>query len=310
MPSSMESEEPLKICVTCSLKFFESISLNHERIVIFLIKHGILKEFTNCINCKQICRLENRELMFYCSNKKDKKSCCFKKSAIVGSFMEKSNLSMEVKFKLICVLLYINPPRSQLIQRELGLGHHTILHFYSYCQQVFANHIIHNSSILGGPKTVVEIFEAKYITNKYDSWKNKITWAFGGIQHDKQKCFLVPVESCDADTLLGVIEEWLSPGTTAVSICWEKYDCFSHGEFKNLKNNNILTFKNKYTGIRTRAIEGCWRQVRGYKTYNGKKNILSIEHLAEFLFKWKYPKHAERLHHYFSSAAAIFPPQC
>jgi len=36
----------------------------------------------------------------------------------------------------------------------------------------------------------------------------------GGVERGSNRCFLIPVERRDKDTLLKIIEEWIFPGTT------------------------------------------------------------------------------------------------
>ena len=40
-----------------------------------------------------------------------------------------------------------------------------------------------------------------------------VKWVFGGIERGTGKCFMVQVESGNAETLLPLIQEWIGPGT-------------------------------------------------------------------------------------------------
>lgn len=300
------------LCEKCDITLFDSLAFDQDRTVNFFIKHGVLKEFTRCENCSEICNLYKGELNFRCNKivavKKNKKiPCGFMKSATLNSFIELTELSVEVKFKLISVLLHMKPPRFHLIKQEFGVNHTTLLYFNSYCRQVFVDHLITNSTVLGGPQTVVEITVAKFVPKKSCNWKIKGDWAIGGVEQNSQNCFLVLVETCNANTLVKVIDKWILPGTTVVSGSWKKYNYLSHKGLQELKNANNLLFKEKVSKY-CKVMDACWREVRGLKSHKTVQNTQSVGYLAECQFKWKYPKHAERLHYFFCSAAALYPP--
>ena len=46
----------------------------------------------------------------------------------------------------------------------------------------------------------------------------------GGIEKGTEKCFLVEVEQCNAQTLLPLIEDWILPGTHIISDGWAAYN--------------------------------------------------------------------------------------
>lgn len=75
---------------------------------------------------------------------------------------------------------------------------------------------------------VIGIDEAKF--GKWKKFGNsglgiEGQWVFGGIQKDSGNCFLVPVETRDAATLLAILKECVLPGTTVVRDCWKVYNC-------------------------------------------------------------------------------------
>lgn len=296
------------------MKFFEGLAWDAKQVVDFNVNHGIFKTSTNCSKCNSICLLNRDTLIFRCHNisvvnKKTKKQCTFNKSAKVGSFFERARLPLETYFKLILVLLHLKPPRQALIERELGISSHTVVDWYSFCREVFYDHIVNNSSKLGGPLTVVEIDEAKFGKRKYNRGRRiEGQWVFGGIQRDTGKCFLVPVESRDAATLLAILKEWVLPGTTIVSDCWKAYNCLSIEGFRHFTVNHSVTFVDPDTGAHTNKVERNWREVRYSVPRFGRRKAHFIGYLAEYMFKTKYPDHFERLHHFFRAAAQLYPP--
>jgi len=43
----------------------------------------------------------------------------------------------------------------------------------------------------------------------------------GGIERGINRCFLVPVEKRDKETLLKIIKDWFLPNTKIISDCWK-----------------------------------------------------------------------------------------
>jgi len=73
--------------------------------------------------------------------------------------------------------------------------------------------------VIGGVGQVVEIDESKFSRRKHNSGHGK--WIFGGVQRDTGACFLIPTRrKRDKDTLLTAINDWIFPGTTIISDCW------------------------------------------------------------------------------------------
>lgn len=56
-------------------------------------------------------------------------------------------------------------------------------------------------------------------------------WIFGGVERESGKCFLIPVEFRDKETLLTIIKQWILPGTTIISDCWKvcQYNYLGYG---------------------------------------------------------------------------------
>jgi hypothetical protein len=66
---------------------------------------------------------------------------------------------------------------------------------------------------IGGPGKIVEIDESKFGKRKYyKGHQVEGQWVFGGLERGSGKCFLVPVETRDAETLMALIKEWILPG--------------------------------------------------------------------------------------------------
>jgi len=85
-----------------------------------------------------------------------------------------------------------------------------------------------NTLYVGGPGLIVEIDESKFGRRKYHrGHRVEGQWVFGGVERGTGRCFLVPVEKRDKDTLLTIIKEWILPGTLIISDCWKVNSCFN-----------------------------------------------------------------------------------
>ena len=74
--------------------------------------------------------------------------------------------------------------------------------------------VFHRSEKIGGPGMIVEIDESAFGKRKYERGRlTAVKWVFGGIERGTGKCFMVQVESGNAETLLPLIQEWIGPGT-------------------------------------------------------------------------------------------------
>ena len=76
------------------------------------------------------------------------------------------------------------------------------------CTEHFIEHLLH----IGGPGITVEMDE-RVFTMVMEQW------VFGGIDTTSKQGFLVPVDNCNADTLLSIIQQYVLQGTTIVSDC-------------------------------------------------------------------------------------------
>jgi len=78
----------------------------------------------------------------------------------------------------------------------------------------------------------VEIDEGKFDRRKYHRGHAVGQWMFGGVQRGSNKCFLVPVEKRDKDTLLNIIKNYIIPGTT-----YNYYQILLEGKHATYFNN-------------------------------------------------------------------------
>ncbi|CAI6360002.1 unnamed protein product [Macrosiphum euphorbiae] len=132
----------------------------------------------------------------------------------------------------------------------------------------------------------VEIDESKFGKRKYNRGHLVVgQWVFGGVERGSNRCFLIPVERIDKDTLLKIIEEWILPGTTIISDCWKAYDCLEKKGYKHFKVNHSVNYKDPESGQHTNTIEGLWRQAKfSLPQFHRKKQFIN-GYLAKFMFQ-------------------------
>ncbi|GFW15521.1 putative transposase-like protein [Trichonephila clavipes] len=110
---------------------------------------------------------------------------------------------------------------------------------------------------LGGEGKTVEIEESKIGKRKYNTGHFvQGQWVFGGIERETGHCFLVAVHDRTAETLLGLIESWIEPGTTVISDCCKSYGRLSERGYHHLTVNHSLEF------VDFETIEVIWRHFK------------------------------------------------
>ena len=213
------------------------------------------------------------------------KNCTKTFSIRVGTFFDKSKLSIEKIFKIIyCWVIEL----SQLqCSHETGVSQHSLVDWYNFCRDICFDKLsdIHFDSI-GGPGVVVEIDESKFGKRKYNTGKRVDgVWVFGGIERDNKKnCFFVVVNKRDSRTLLPLIRRYIKPGSTIVSDCWKAYDRIPRLglNYTHKKVNHRIEYVNE-EGFHTNTIESTWHRLKAFKKTMSKKLIDT--YFCEFIFR-------------------------
>ena len=161
---------------------------------------------------------------WYCRERKGKNKHEHKLSIRTGTFFEKSNLRIEEILQFIYLWCHGSP--QTLIHHEIGTCGKTDVDWASFCREVCEYAVMKKSEKIGGQDIVVEIDESKFAKRKYNVGHRVVGgWVFGGRERDiKKKVFMLPVENRTADTLLGVIQQWIAPGSIIWSDCWKSYN--------------------------------------------------------------------------------------
>ncbi|GFV70284.1 putative transposase-like protein [Trichonephila clavipes] len=109
-------------------------------------------------------------------------------------------------------------------------------------------------------------------------------WVFGGVERKTGRCFLVAVHDRTAETLLGLIESWIEPGTTVISDRWKSYERLSERGYHHLTVNLSLEFVDSESGPHTNTIEVTWRHFNvSLPEYNRKERFEG--YIAWYMFR-------------------------
>ena len=67
-------------------------------------------------------------------------------------------------------------------------------------------------------------------------------WLFGGVERNTngRRCFLVPVETRDAATLLPLIRQYIAPGTRILSDGWRAYNRIQQQAGQNYQHDVVI----------------------------------------------------------------------
>ncbi|GFU15894.1 DDE_Tnp_IS1595 domain-containing protein [Trichonephila clavipes] len=92
------------------------------------------------------------------------------------------------------------------IHKELGIYSQAVADWQSYASDVLIEHVANTEKLGRG-------------------------WVWGGVERETGRCFLVAVHDRTAETLFGLIESWIVPGTTVISDCWKSYERLSERDY-------------------------------------------------------------------------------
>ncbi|XP_017474798.1 PREDICTED: uncharacterized protein LOC108365311 [Rhagoletis zephyria] len=138
------------------------------------------------------------------------------------------------------------------IIEELSITRPTAVDWCNFCREVVYDGMVVKGRKIGGVGSIVEIDASKFGRRKYHRGHAvEGQWVFGGVERGTNKCFLVPVETRDKETLLAVIKNWILPNTTIVSDFWKAYDCLSDEGYVHFKVNHSVNFKDPFGVVST-----------------------------------------------------------
>ncbi|KAM7292911.1 hypothetical protein ISCGN_026046 [Ixodes scapularis] len=227
-----------------------------------------------------------------------------------GSFFEGSHLTLPQLMKII--YLWCQNLPCAVIQRETDVASKTITDWTSLCREVVVNAVFTHSEMIGGERVTVELDESMFGRRKYHrGYLRPGQWVFGGVERGSGCCFLVPVETRDANTLLGLIAKWVRPGTRIMTDCWAGYRKLADdARFTHLTVNHKLHFVDPNTGAHTNTVEGTWAHVKNSLPSGRRESHHFTGHLAKFMF-WRREKargNTDRFQSFVAAAAKIYSP--
>jgi len=176
---------------------------------------------------------------------------------------------------------------SKAIQKELQIEENTARDSFQFCREVVLDFIENKSEMIGGEGKVVEIDESKFGKRTYHRGHYvKRQWVFGGVERGTGRTFLAAVHDRSAETLIGLIKQWILPGTTIISDCWAGYNSLHEEGYTHFTVNHSITFVDQTTGANTNTIESTWKHVKVLlNPYNRKADYVYF--LAEYMFRQK-----------------------
>jgi len=65
-------------------------------------------------------------------------------------------------------------------------------------------------------------------------------WVFGGVERGTSQTFLVAVHDRSAETLIGLIKQWILPGTTIISNCCAAYSSLREEGYTHFTVNHSI----------------------------------------------------------------------
>jgi predicted metal-binding protein len=139
----------------------------------------------------------------------------------------------------------------------------------------------------GGEGKVIEIDESKFRKRKYHQGLYvKGQWVYGGVERVSGRTFLVTMRDRSAETLKGLIKQWILPGTTIISDCRAACRSLRDEGYTHFAVNYSIMFVDETTGTHTNMIESMWKQVKALLSpYNRKADCVYF--LAECMFRQK-----------------------
>lgn len=192
---------------------------------------------------------------------------------------------------------------------NLHLSTHSVADWESVIQEVFDSTLRRTSVKLGGQGRMVAIDEGMSgKRNKHSGRVMRGQWVVGGIDGTTGDTFLVPVAVRNRRTLIAVVRQWIRPGTTVITDNWATYQTLADYDFHHLTVNHSKNCVYPNRGAHTNTIERHWGKACTSIPKYGRRGDHFVEYPVEHMFKMKYPQ-LERLHSFFTEAAAMYPPK-
>lgn len=299
-------------CKTCSLTEFQIIQRfleNDEEALRAFEEHGVIPTHRQCGNCGRLLSLRSDKRAFQCyrrvkipKTKRDRR-CDFYASQFKGTWLEKAKLSPSAN--ILFVNAYLRKTFSHaLCEQNLGLAPHTVVKWKGFCAEV-CERWLREQKPIGGPGKVVEIADSIFGEKKLDGG---ITvdgvWVFGGIERETCRSFILPVEGCDAATLIPLCRKHILPGTTIHTDDWEAYQSLGDLDYVH----KVCSLPSEAPDAKVH-ISNIVRLLTDIKTRVPRnKNHSYRQYLVRYLFLYGHPDHKTIFHDFLRQIARVYPP--
>jgi transposase-like protein len=171
---------------------------------------------------------------------------------------------------------------------------HTVSHYMRLIRMAVAvdAHAAPNRHI-GGEGIVVQIDESKFGKVKYHRGHHvEGVWVVGGVEITPERgLFAVPVPNRNSETLWGVIQNFVLPGSIIYTDCWRAYrtdGLLEMGMMEHQTVNHSVQFVDPITGVNTNCIEGNWHGFKLRIPNRARTAELIENHLLEHIWRRKY----------------------
>ncbi|KAL1123120.1 hypothetical protein AAG570_002208 [Ranatra chinensis] len=143
-----------------------------------------------------------------------------------------------------------------------------------------------HSESVGGPGMIVELEESKFGKRKNNKSHYEGRWVLGGIERGNGRTFLVVVTDKKPETLKDCIIQWVLPGTTVYTDCWNAKERLGKECYNYLTVNHALHFVDPSSGTNT---VGLWERLKqsslGFCRAKGTFQNYLGQHLFDRLVK-------------------------
>lgn len=273
------------------------------------------------IQCKHAMTLKWREGESYptwkCAKRHSGKKCDAECGFLQGTFFEGTHLPLKDVFRLSFYFVR-QTHTNELIQIDLKRSDGTTIgrkaltewnkNFREVCHWYFALHPVK----IGGDGVIVEIDETVLSKRKYNRGRLIVNqqWFFGGVERGNGRCFLVPVERRDAQTLLPLIQKFIHPGSIILSDCWAAYNHIDKLPelYRHYTVNHSQHFIDPVTGTHTQSIEGTWGHFKNrHKEEHGTARHLFAQYIDLFMWHRVFTDPEEIMYNFWTQVRDHYP---
>ena len=141
---------------------------------------------------------------------------------------------------------------------------------------------------LGGQEIIVEIDETKLGKRKYNrGHRVEGVWVVCGIERTvEKKAFCMQVQSRDAQTLRGIVKEYVAEGSIVFTDCWKGYiGLAEHCKVQHSTVNHSRFFKDPVTGMCTNSVEGLNNALKAAVIVQHRIERFAGTSIAAFIWK-------------------------